>query len=294
MDVESFLSEYEEFLHLQLLKPRTIRSYVHNARHLFLVQGIESSSSSSLKSYFRNLRNRVGDYRYNHMVETVRSLSFFVKSSSLDEYSWIVNVGKILKLIPKSKMRTKNELFAYTLEQKYKILRSCDSLTTRMIFWMAFNTGIRKTALLSLRLSDVSEKGVYVRAEITKTGKSRFIPFENPTQKRKIKAYLAYRSKQDSEEAWLFVSRQGNRVNWDGGTGWRVYKGLSAKTGFPVTLHRCRYTFAVDVWEQTGDLVLVQRLLGHASPEQTAEYLKLREDEWNQIIREKMKGVRFL
>ncbi len=59
-----------------------------------------------------------------------------------------------------------------------------------------------------------------------------------------------------------------------------------------VMLHNARYTFAVNTWGATEDIRLVMRLLGHANPEETESYLKIRDEDEPRILREKLENAR--
>lgn len=45
-----------------------------------------------------------------------------------------------------------------------------------------------------------------------------------------------------------------------------------------VTMHQLRHRFATRAYQATGDILSVQRLLGHSSPETTIRYIRLGED----------------
>ena len=53
-------------------------------------------------------------------------------------------------------------------------------------------------------------------------------------------------------------------------------KGKEASIDWRVHPHALRHTFATDLLEETGDLALVQDSLGHASPDTTRVYARVR------------------
>lgn len=291
---EHHINEFEEYLRLQLLSDITIYNYVRDVKYLFLHHGIHHSADQ-FRSFFIDLRSRVGDSRYNQLILVVKKVSeWAIPRGYLP--SWFSLEVKSLRQVPKSKKRTKMPLFAYTREQKECILASTKNQTEYMLFWLALNTGLRKTELLELHIEDVSVDGVSVRAETSKARKSRFVPFVNKKQKKVIRGYLKLRSLlQDSTiHDYFFVGPRGGKYNLRGGTGSNLYRRLSDHCGFRVTLHNCRYTFASDVWYATSDVFLVQHLLGHSDPKQTVQYLKIQPSILKEQVREKLKGVIFV
>ncbi|MFC1850340.1 tyrosine-type recombinase/integrase [candidate division CSSED10-310 bacterium] len=73
----------------------------------------------------------------------------------------------------------------------------------------------------------------------------------------------------------LFLSKKGNRLairtmedNFK-----KLVRKANLKTGFPVTCHTLRHTFASHLNEHQVDLLVIQDLLGHSSPRSTEIYI---------------------
>lgn len=65
---------------------------------------------------------------------------------------------------------------------------------------------------------------------------------------------------------WLFPGRSGGHVD-----PWWISTTVKRATGY--SAHSLRHLYATTVWRATGDLLAVQRLLGHASPKTTERYV---------------------
>lgn len=51
-----------------------------------------------------------------------------------------------------------------------------------------------------------------------------------------------------------------------------------------VTMHALRHRFATRAYERTGDLVAVQRILGHESPQTTLRYLAIADETLRAVV----------
>ena len=51
-----------------------------------------------------------------------------------------------------------------------------------------------------------------------------------------------------------------------------------------VTMHALRHSFATRAYERTGDLVAVQRVLGHESPQTTLRYLAIADETLRAVV----------
>ena len=60
---------------------------------------------------------------------------------------------------------------------------------------------------------------------------------------------------------------------------YRNAQSIPKKYGLNVTLHQFRHTFASECLRRTGNLRMVQVLLGHSKPETTARYLLVFDEE---------------
>lgn len=128
------------------------------------------------------------------------------------------------------------------------------------------NTGLRLQELIDLDVGavDLNRQQVYV--EHGKGDKERYVPLDDdfiPT----IRDWIGSRT------AGPLIHRDDGRPLSEVTTYWRVVRlGRKAKMPFAIHPHTLRHTYATVVYEATGDIRLVQQLLGHESIATTQIY----------------------
>ena len=154
----------------------------------------------------------------------------------------------------------------------------------RSLFMLGVSTGGRISELLSLRLDDVYQNGRAVTdllfdKAIVKGGEtSRAVPV-NVDGRGAIDALVAWhREKYHNTKADrpLFCSRQrSGSVAMHRQTAHDILKDAFTAAGLngKLATHSLRKSFAQRVYEQSGDIFLVQELLGHKSVSTTQRYL---------------------
>lgn len=138
-------------------------------------------------------------------------------------------------------------------------------------------TGIRKEELLGLRLCDVDleSKFVVIRAETSKSKRTRIIPI-NSELSMYLEDYLLYRK--DYTESSFWVSGTLDRRFTEHGAK-HLINLLTKVTKINCHLHRFRHTFATNYYKQTHDIVGLKKLMGHQSFKMTISYLRSLPDE---------------
>ncbi len=294
---------FDEFQDLLLLNSRseyTVRSYVYDIEHINELGGLENPSS--FRKVMLKKKKEVGDYRYSGLITSARSFSKFAENRGYISEKFGKAIREI-KQVPKKKRVVLTPLIAYNRSEQRNILSLASKKYGRNIkglFWTALHTGLRKRGLVSLELSDIiqlddSRYAIEVRKEIDKMSVSRRIPFSDYTSPEFEKFFIFRKSTTTRVPTnKLFLTSSRKPIPVGGGTLSRYYAYLSEQLGFRVTLQNCRYTFARNMWDNTGDLYLTQKLMGHADPGQTVDYLKIRSFELNSMVEEKMKDVSFI
>lgn len=162
------------------------------------------------------------------------------------------------------------------------------------VVWVAFKTGLRISDVLGLT-SDclVKLNGKYsIVTDIEKTYvQGHRIPIDE--QLADILAVLIQHSKEQSNqdnnpEGYIFIRYRGSRKGKPFVQGWvreqlnklAIQKKITDENGnvFHFKSHQFRHTFAVKMLNGGADVLTVQELLAHASPEMTLRYAKLLDD----------------
>jgi len=149
------------------------------------------------------------------------------------------------------------------------------ALRDRALLELIYSSGLRLAEVVGLDLQniDMHEEMVTV---LGKGNKQRMLPIGSHAIKA-LKAWLVQRKtflKDDAEKA-VFISKRGTRITHRA-VQMRMQQ-LSVAQGMdtPVHPHMLRHSFASHMLESSGDLRLVQEMLGHANISTTQIYTHL-------------------
>lgn len=175
-----------------------------------------------------------------------------------------------------------------------KLLESASSSRERYYryLWIAvvvlmYGTGMRRGELERLDVCDWDRSEGTIRVDGRKTGRERVITVPDISS-RCLEAYLPYRQLQlekrfRQDEDALFVNKRGERLR--GAHVSHAVHLLAKKAGMPlVSLHQFRHTCASDLMEAGEKLVLVQKILGHATISTTMRYTHVAEPQRRQAM----------
>lgn len=152
-------------------------------------------------------------------------------------------------------------------EEIVKIINNTNNIKHKCIVGLLYSSGLRRSELLNLKVTDIDSKRMVVIIKNAKGNKDR-ISVLSPSILKDLKAYyLAYRPK-----VYLFEGVGGSQYSVTS-----VIKILSAaakKAGIhkKVTPHMLRHSFATHLLENGTDIRHIQILLGHSSTKTTEIY----------------------
>jgi len=167
-----------------------------------------------------------------------------------------------------------------TESEKRRLLKSLrqtdspESKRDRVIFEVFLGTGIRLQELINLDIDDVDLDAKHIR--IVGKGNVPSIKFLKTDLRVLLRGYLAERKRKGTGETTaLFLSNRDTRL-----CARQVARRLDywlKKASIPKALgpHALRHTFATHLYARTGDLLVVQRALGHANLSTTQIYTHL-------------------
>lgn len=129
--------------------------------------------------------------------------------------------------------------------------------------------GLRIAEVCALRVSEVMVDGDLTRITFSgKGGKTRTVSLPPVA----AKALQAVMSKRIGEE-FIFAGVNQHKALTPRGARWIFYKYRdSSHLGKDVHPHSLRHTYATMLMRASGNLFMVQRVLGHSSPATTAKY----------------------
>ncbi|EIJ82095.1 integrase family protein [Bacillus methanolicus PB1] len=192
----------------------------------------------------------------------------------------------------------------YILEQLFTHINDLHN-DVQPVIWIAFKTGLRISDVLGLTqdcLFKLNEK-YYIETDIEKTYvKEHRIPIDD--ELASILSVLINKSIQNSNndnnpEKYIFVRYRGSRKGKPFEQKWiRKQLNILAKNKhitdengqvFHFKTHQFRHTYAVKMLNSGADILTVQELLAHASPEMTLRYAKLLDNTKRKAFEEAIK-----
>ena len=203
-------------------------------------------------------------------------------------FSWAMQEGIVdknpmapvkLPKLPDKVMRTLSK------EEVRRLLSVPDGQTVaavrnRTIFTLLFDTGIRAAELTGLRLADLYLGEGYLKV-FGKGSKERIVPIGYQCQRALLKYIRRFRPEPALPSiGQVFLTQDGRplQVNW-------LYKIVSRAckkagiNGRRLGPHTLRHTFARNFLMNGGDLLTLQRILGHSSLDMVRRYVSLDTDD---------------
>lgn len=134
--------------------------------------------------------------------------------------------------------------------------------------------GLRVSELYKLQEKDINFKKAELNVIGGKGDKDRKIPLGDGTIKA-IKDYIKIREEFNPKCDNLFVNNHGNAFN-DKTINKKIssYCKLAGLEDNKIHAHSLRHSCATLVWHNTGDIIVVQELLGHTNINTTRRYIK--------------------
>ncbi len=142
-----------------------------------------------------------------------------------------------------------------------------------MLFVIGTNCGLRISDILNLNVGDVRNK-THIKITEKKTGKFKKLPINS-----KLKPMLEEFIKSRKNDEPLFLSRWGHRL--DRVTAYFIIKNAceQAKLEEKIGTHSMRKSFGYHHYQQFKDVVILQKIFNHSSPQITLRYIGIEQDE---------------
>lgn len=147
----------------------------------------------------------------------------------------------------------------------------------RTAILLMLDTGLRVGELVALKHEHVDLRARRIKVRDGKGAKDRRIPIVERLA-RALEEWYERRAKGlEAACKWVFPTRPGNALHTNQVR--RFVKRAAVRAELPeagrISPHSLRHTFATDVLNETGNLELVRRLLGHTDISTTQRYLHL-------------------
>ena len=152
-------------------------------------------------------------------------------------------------------------------EDIINIMKHTNNIKHKCIIGLLYSSGLRRSELLNLKVTDIDSKRMVVNIKNAKGNKDR-VSILSPSILKDLKTYyIEYRPK-----TYLFEGQSGNK--YSGSSVLNIVVMAAKKAGIhkKVTPHMLRHSFATHLLENGTDIRHIQLLLGHSSTKTTEIY----------------------
>jgi site-specific recombinase XerC len=241
----------------------------------------DTAHLSSLEELTTEIIRDFLDEHWGEAAPATRANRLSIVNSFL---SWAVDEGR-LSANPAAKIkppkRRNVERQAYAPDVVHRLVEAQPSLRDQIALQMLGRLALRKNELRLLRLCDfdLSHGTVTVHG---KGGKVVVMPIGFDTLKADIEVFLVGR---DPSEYLLYPKSRRDEP-MDHASVHRWFKRCLERAGMPnaIQIHELRHSAADNLWRQTGNLMLAQQLLRHASVSTTQIYLHPNRDDLSDAL----------
>lgn len=157
--------------------------------------------------------------------------------------------------------------------QKVEKILSKQGKRELLLFVLGTNCGLRISDILNLNVADVKNK-THIQITEKKTGKFKKFPINS-----KLKPMLEDFIKGRKNDEPLFLSHWGNRL--DRVTAYNLIRNACKQAGLEekIGTHSMRKSFGYHHYQQFKDVVVLQKIFNHSSPQITLRYIGIDQDE---------------
>lgn len=255
------------------LREGTLRHYRDSSKQLMKYVGedliIKDINKSLIDDFIIQLRenpdlNETSIYTYSRDFKTL--IYFFMRKEYLPTFKIV------LPKVDTQPVETYTDEELMILLKKPN-LRQCTF--TEYKVWVMTNfllsTGVRRHSLINIMIKDVDFDNNVVYINVTKNRKPLIIPL-NSDIRRILQEYLKYRKGEIDD--YLFCNVFGKQLGES--TVYHSFYEYNKNRGVEKTgMHRYRHTFAKKWVLAGGNIVTLQKILGHSSLSITQKYINL-------------------
>ncbi len=257
---EEALKLYAQTLKIRNYSANTIRTYRYMLRKFFY-----HHREMPLE---RISRQHIFDFLYKVVEEDKVSLAFQNQLINAIKYYYEQVLGEDRRTYfidrPKKEFRLPQVL---TEQDVYKILSSIDNLKHRFAITMLYSSGLRRSELINMKLTDIDtdRRAVFVAGG---KGKKDRITVLAAVVIPLLEQYVA----KYKPRVWLLESPNGDK--YSAASLRKIFERAKYRAGVskPASLHTLRHSFATHLMERGVDIRYIQQFLGHTSIKTTAIY----------------------
>jgi len=158
----------------------------------------------------------------------------------------------------------------FSREEVTGILNSTGNLKHRLILWIIYSCGLRRSEVINIRLSDLNRDRGILHIRSGKGSVDRVVPVSEKVWKKVDEYRVAYKP-----VVYLFEGQGGGR--YTAGSVYNIFKQALKSVGIEkeVGVHSLRHSYATHLHESGYDIRYIQELLGHKSSRTTEIYTRV-------------------
>ena len=274
-----FISEFIDYLNLEknysehttTAYKSDLLSFLEFYQNEYDQSDISKANYSQIRAWIIDLVNTgISNRSINRKVSSLKTYyRFLLKTQQISENPLakhqVLKAPKKLQ-IPFSAQEVENVLKDLTNQDDF------ESVRYRLIIELFYATGIRRTELVNLKISDVDLRSKQIKV-LGKRNKERYVPLLSSVCDT-LKLYFNLRSDViiGTENSHLFVTKKGVKIYET--LVYRIINNYFSKASSKVkkSPHILRHTFATHLLNEGADLNAVKELLGHSSLAATQVY----------------------
>ncbi|MCF6168909.1 tyrosine-type recombinase/integrase [Lutibacter sp.] len=273
MPINSFLSylalEKKYSKHTTIAYLNDLNSFQRYCNKMYDGQSVVAVNYAQIRSWIVSLvESNLSNRSINRKVSSLKSFYKFLQKTKEIEINPLAK-HKALKIpkqvqVPFSEKEIINALNLIAENNDFESLRN------KLIIELFYATGMRRSELINLKLTDIDFVNETVKV-LGKRNKERFIPLIKSVRKSLIK-YLEIRGEIDTNSSYLFITKKG-KIIYDTLV-YRIINNYFSSVSSKVkkSPHIIRHSFATHLLNEGADLNSVKELLGHSSLASTQVY----------------------
>jgi integrase/recombinase XerC len=269
--IEFLRSEKQLSVHTQTNYERDLQKFAESCKTYSLTQLADIRTQHIRQMVAQLHRQGLGGKSLSRWLSAMRSFFAFAirKGWAKNNPADAIQAPKSPKKLPKTLDVDQTAQFVSVEGDSVLALRD------RALLELIYSSGLRLAEVVGLNLTDVDLKEGMVTV-LGKGNKTRILPIGSHAI-ASLQSWLSQRKNllKDSAEQAIFISQKGTRITHRA-VQLRMQQ-LSVRQGMdtPVHPHMLRHSFASHMLESSGDLRLVQEMLGHANISTTQIYTHL-------------------
>ncbi|MCI3986028.1 tyrosine-type recombinase/integrase [Bacillus vallismortis] len=200
----------------------------------------------------------------------------------------------ILKIkAPKRQIRTLSQ------DQVQAIYDNCTNIRDELLIRILYEGGLRKGEAIAFEIDlfNITKNSIRVKNSKTAAGENRIV-FVSPETMNLFQEYLIDFHAFEVDSNYVFVKLKGvhKEEPLNRNTIESIVRRLRNKTGIDFTPHMLRHTYATELHNKGVEIIVIQKLLGHAQVQTTINtYVHINDkkhmESYKQAIREQKKEV---